>query len=339
MFSLHCSSTLKNDTTELNMYQERQWDYFDTIVFPASGPKAFVTIGFDYNVLLNTTSPKWFIGGSTGALRMICIVSSHIDSINKLPLLEDLYIRKLGYTEERTTFDIHHTSDVFKEGIRSIIAPEKIDSVLQHPLFKIGIFLTEIRYPYNTYNEYWLFLYMLYASVVPSFRKRLFRPVVYTTHDDLCFEPPEDMVVRRLTKDNIYDVLFASCSFPTALHPLTSIDGHETLFYDSVFTQWYLNVCIREGYRGLLLCDTLNPQPSWMDFWKPWNCTPEHYFKNCSVVQVNQLFIDTLERPILPDGNEWFQKGIHDIRQQSWDQVCSLSKEWFRIYNKHLLNP
>jgi hypothetical protein len=169
MFDLVPSHHLKRNKKHWRRLRERGLDYFVYYVLPAAGPKAFVSSGFEYQLHKQIEegtlkSEKWFVGGSTGALRSFAFISSLITQIDHTELLKNQYCEM--YYQKGTTPDCLYK---FMLTMFDICAPVGLlEPIINHDQFHIAVMVSELR-PAFTYFPWFMIRGILAAFVLGNF--------------------------------------------------------------------------------------------------------------------------------------------------------------------------
>jgi hypothetical protein len=318
-------------------------DYFKYYILPAAGPKAFVSSGFEYKLYDqfrtgNIHGKKWFIGGSTGALRAFAFISSLITGKDHTEMVKDQYCEM--YYQKGTTPDCLHK--MMLELFQICANPKLVDQILHHETFNIAVMVCQLR---STFS--YLPLFMLRPILAAIAIGNCFSPQwLHFGFQRICFysgdaPPPclvEDRTIKfcKLTVENAHHVLHATTCIPFVSRPCTFIEGlGYGLFMDAGVTDYYLNFRIQQP--GILLGD-IHPEEviprSALDGFLPWKRQlPEDYFEHCTVVRPTQEFILSFPQRKLPSVRDWFTEEFitnPQKRHRYWNQVFHLSrKHWW----------
>jgi hypothetical protein len=351
-FQFHPSSQLINDQEHRNELSAKQLDYFRYFILPAAGPKAFVSSGWEYNLkTIPISSPKWLVGGSTGAIRSFAFISGLVRKENLTKELKNIYCDM--YYDNDSTSD---TLDIFMQSLFQKCAPhESLEQVLNHNDFKLAVMVTRVNPIYSILPGF-VFKGVLMATALGNVLTPRVVPLVF---DRLCFytgeSPPpclksDNIEFHKLTLKNAHQVLHATTTIPFITKPCEFIDGiGNGIFLDGGLTDYYLNFELKNpSLPGLLLGD-VNPHESlfrtmfdyYIPMWIPWKRKlPQNYFRNCSVVRPTSEYTGILPKNSLPAVGDWFNQ-IYiqdpDKRKEFWNLAYSKSKEaWISSISNYI---
>jgi hypothetical protein len=322
-------------------------DYFDCFVFPATGPRGFVTIGFDYHFQKNfekymkkrQNKSIWFLGGSFGAFRSTALISGILQNKD---VLSELLTKFAGLYYKPG--DTPESLNKMMQDIYDLLVPnELLSKMINYPHIKLAFFVTRIKKPYDQHSDLHLqirFLYHILGSVFvsKSFMNSFCELLCFYTGDT----PPPinpntktgDIKFVKLTETNYRQVIHASSCIPFVQEKCTFIDGvGHGCFYDSGICHYMLG--FKCETMSLLLSDLPNKEikQTGIDFRFPDRELDvlDNYFDNCSVVCPNDNLlelIDTSGRDILPNVAHWFSEEYIQFplkRIEYWYRLAMLS--------------
>ncbi|ORY39545.1 hypothetical protein BCR33DRAFT_720005 [Rhizoclosmatium globosum] len=347
--SHHLTDTSNN---HMDLLLEKDLDYFKVFFGPASGPRSFVTSGFEQRLKTmvqeeRLSGEKWLVGGSTGALRFMAFLTSLTDESDATKSLLDQYCH-MYYKPGDTCATLRP----FMEKCFSISAPSHtIDDILSHPQIRIAIIVGKFHQPiqFQYYPEFVLKLWLGFIMLL-NFISPWFLPLFVTR---LCFysgsEAPTFLVhgtkhgqdktqFHKLTKDNVHQVLHATTCIPFVSELCTHINGlGDGMYIDGGICDFVLNTNLpSSSHPGLLLHDQIGDlKPTVLDCFVPWRNTPRHLFQHCSVLHPSKHFVEALPERKLPNVTDWFdEKYIKDptLRHKNWMRVYHLSQEAFDMH-------
>lgn len=318
-------------------------DKFTVFAAPASGPRGFTTMGFDtafFQMAIDSKihGNKWFLGGSTAALRFCCLISSIIVNHNLSNSMRE------HFTD--MTYKAGDTPQVLSpmmEQLINICAPEElIDKIVSHPDLHLAIMVAHFDPCYISYPDWRLkmvFLSLFLLNLVrPGQMSKFYKRTCFYTGP----EPPpffDDKTVEfcPITARNLKSVLKATTCVPFVSERVSSIHGLDAagLFYDGAICDYHMNVCITNpDYQMLFLGDVPDKhiKQSFFDVIVPWKGAPDSYFENCSVIKPSDLFVDKILGKRLPNVSDWFDKDYikdPEKRKASWRSVYNLSLEYW----------
>lgn len=350
------SHYLQNEKDAREQLSEKELDYFNVYMFQASGPRSFCTIGFEYHMLpifqsilssdTAVTQKKWLLSGSTGALRSIAIISTLITGNDHVKLLEDHYISmtyKYGDTSEQL-------EQIMYELYETVAPPSIVKEILHHPLFELGIMVTSMSETFCTLSDHWLkFYFVVYglgSVLFPSVLNKMMSKILFVTAECPFIKEDSNITVLKLTVDNFYDVLHATCGIPFVQTRCTKIGKElQGLFYDAGLSAYSFNVPIEDSsYQALLFNDGIKTQliHSWFDMYNPWKTISDEYFTNCSVLSMTSEFLELLPDKRFPQSSDWFVREYiehPEKRQHNWTTTAFLSKQMFQTLSMKSLFP
>mmetsp|Transcript_30529 Transcript_30529/g.67662 ORF Transcript_30529/g.67662 Transcript_30529/m.67662 type:complete len:412 (+) Transcript_30529:154-1389(+) len=335
------STTLGADVSEHELLQKKGWDYFSVYAGGASGPRSFVTMGFDkqFSKLVDSgaiTGDKWLLGGSTAALRFCALISGLISRKNISYELKE-HFAKMVYKPGDTPKTL---APMMEALFLKVLPPHLADKVLRHPSLHLCIMVTQLRPAYQNLPEWQLkalFGLFLGANVVtPASLKLLQRRLCFYTgpHPPPFITPADEVTCLPLTSQNVYQVLHATTCLPFMSERCEYIAGVGSgLFFDGALSDYHLNLASTPEYPLLLLGDGPGPafkQTLWDAY--TWRRAPSQYRRNVTVLYPTQQFVECLEAGKLPTVFDYFSKQyIADppLRQRHWRQAYDLSLSHF----------
>ncbi len=340
MFHFRPSTQLTSSDDERHRLVSNGWKYFDAFVFPATGPRGLCTMGFDHRVVKEWHPDKrrWLFGGSTGALRLLAILTSLLTGEDNVQRLEDDYINltyRYGDTSQRLE---KLTNNIYT----TVAPPHLLDSLLQSEWFNIGILVTEIQPPFHLLPDalfmFCLVFFGVLSCIHPWFTRLFFRQILFTNRPCDVVDVTPDLTIRPLTKDNFYDVLHASCGIPTVQTRVTRI-GNEWSgwFCDAALSHYALNLRLRT--HTLLLHDLESTErvcAHFYDRYIPYRHLTPVYFEYCSILSLSPHFTHHLLEKRLPGVQDWFRRKYIDIperRKMHWNKARWLSNTMFARYS------
>ncbi|KAJ3196689.1 hypothetical protein HK101_008028 [Irineochytrium annulatum] len=228
IFRFHPSRALQADCAEMERLQRDGLNYFKVFFGPASGPRSFVTVGFDKHVMEMVANGeiverKWIVseqGASTSALRFMALLSSLATGRDVSNELKEHYCQMI-YRKGDTPQVLR---PMMEECYRIVAPPDAIDAALGHPHLKIAILVGDINRPYRNLPD-WKFKCVLAAyAVANAVNTDLLAGLV----SRVCFYSG-DVEPRflenglggrgairfvRLTRENVFAVLHATTCIP-----------------------------------------------------------------------------------------------------------------------------
>jgi hypothetical protein len=345
-FRFHPSEILKKDKKHLKLLKRHGLNYFKYYVLPAAGPKAFVSSGFEYQLKSlhakgKITGKKWFIGGSTGALRACAFLSGLLTGKDLTKEIKDTYC-KMHYDESKGSDDL---GKMMLEMFETCLPVNCVNDVLNHPQFKIAIIVTELA-PMASYLPP-IALKSLFAGVIVA--NAVFEAAAPAVCNTICFytgdSPPacllkdNSLSFTRLVPENVYQVLHATTAIPFVSKPCHYIHGRGTgLFYDGGMTNYYLNFELQNP--AILLGDLHPEEPIYrtgFDAFIPsilQRSLPARYLNHCSVVRPTHVYMQQFPDGKLPSVSDWFNKQYIDkphLRHEFWNNAFNLSRKFWGI--------
>jgi hypothetical protein len=226
-----------------------------------------------------------------------------------------------------------------------IVSPDLVlEESLDHATFKVGIMVSELRYPFSLLPMLllrpFLVLVILLHLLLPSLIENLFfKRLCFFSGDSLppFLELDGAVEFHKLTVENCKQVLHATTSVPLVSKPCTFIHSVGAgVYFDGGITDYYLNLKVKNA-NGLLLGDLHPTAPiyrSALDQFLPWaRHLPDDYFEHVSVIRPTNEFVRLLGRS-LPSVKDWFSKDFIQNpkkRKDFWNLVYDLSqKHWLR---------
>ena len=324
---------------------------FNVYSAPASGPRGFATAGFDDAFLemvqknpfemaqkiQDTKNTKWFVGGSTAALRFCCLISSIIKNTNRIHSMREHFI-EMTYRPG----DTPGVLSLMMQELIDICAPSDVlEQIVTHPQFRLAIMVAHFDPRFTTYSDWRLklvFLSLFALNIVlPSKMSTFYKPICFYTGP----EPPPFFAGSScvefcaITPQNLKSVLRATTCVPFVSERIESIPGYGSngLFYDGAICNYHMNVCITDPkYQMLFLGDVPDEQvkQSFFDVIIPWKGAPAAFFENCSVIKPSYSFVCRVLGRRLPNVSDWFDKFYvqhPEKRKASWRGVINLSLE------------
>lgn len=318
LYGFKPSTTLNLSISEQRRLHSLDLDYFTAYIAPASGPKSFVTMGFEERFTAHhndsVTSPKWFIGASTGALRFISLITTIVTHNDAITGLVEQYcdmVYKRG--------DTPATLKPMMDKLYTIVAPEEcLDAILNHDQYRLLIPVTRLRQPClklcsSDFALKGCFATALLANMVtPASIPYIFEQLYfYTGPEEPQWLDKTHKSFHRLTKQNFYQVLHATTAVPFVQERCCYIDGvGEGLFLDGGVCDFTLNFVITDpNFQALLLSDELNGavQLSGLDYYVPWRKPNPRVFEHVSIIYPRREFLDGLPKSHLPSVRDWFK--------------------------------
>ena len=312
-------------------------DNFRVYSAPASGPRGFVTMGFD-NAFFEMVkqnkikSTKWFVGGSTAALRFCCLISSIVENKNLTDSMRE-HFTEMTYKQG----DTPQVLSPMMEELIDICAPSA-EKLVTHPQFHLAIMVAHFDPCYITYKDWSLkmvFLSLFFLNLIlPKQMSKFYkRTCFYTGPEPPPFITDPSIEFCPITANNLKSVLRATTCVPFVSERVESIPGLEAkgLFYDGAICDYHMNVCITDPeYQMLFLGDVPDEhvKQSFFDVIIPWRGAPASFFQNCSVIKPSHQFVESICGKRLPNVSDWFDKDYikdPEKRKASWRSVYSLS--------------
>jgi hypothetical protein len=339
MFNIQLSNRLQTDAEEQKKLVSMNYRYFKVIVSPASGPRWSVTAGFDnlFKHLLASDvldQEMWLVGGSTGALRSIGIISSIITGSDKAHELHQHYCDMYYKPGDQPS-----TLWPMMEELYSKMAPEDIlKDIINHKTLKLGIFVAKFKSPYDKWPEFSRKLMMILILACNP----LFDNAVSLMFDRYFFftgETPPDCfasqyICHQLTVDNIKQVMHATTAVPFVHQDCKFIHGvGPGLFVDSALTDYVLNFTLDAAFPGLVLADYPEPRVkrTIFDLFLPSKIS-SNLTENCTIIYPRKSFENYLPERRMPSVSDWFDKKYVEnphLRKDNWSATYALSVKNF----------
>ncbi|KAJ3360254.1 hypothetical protein HDU91_004675 [Kappamyces sp. JEL0680] len=349
-FEFSASRVLQRSSRHQGEFKAKGLDYFSYFFLPAAGPKAFVSCGFEYSLrAMDKTiqSPKWFIGGSTGALRAFAYVSGLVQDKDITLALKEHYCQ-MYYQKGCTSDDLHS----MMEQLYQTCAPsESLRQVVYHPTYRIAVIVTQLH-PFLEKLPAFLLKFsfavlalvnLLLPNFIYLFCKRICFYTGYMPPDCLVDDPSVDFC--PLTPENAHQVLHATTSIPFISTPCTFIHGKgKGLFHDGGITDYMLNTCVKPHHEpGIVLGDTPPLFPVYRNIFDqmlPWHRhLPRHYFEHTSIVRPSSHFLTAFPEKKLPSVSDWFHPEYiadPEKRRDFWGRVYQLSQlHWHKSLRQY----
>ena len=324
---------------ETIMLIKNGYAYFKVFIAPASGPRAAVTMGMNrYLIELaeqdSGPDPRWLIGGSTGALRFVALISSILTGEAKDHDLVDHYCTMYYKPGDKPS-----TLAPMMEELYHKVAPKAIvPQILEYKPLRLGIFVAKLREPYDQWSDSSLKILFLWTMAKylfsPNALDQIFQRYLFYSGDvapDLFDHANGDIEYVRLTTTNFHQVLHATSCVPFVQERCELIDGvGKGYFIDAALTDYMINVMLNDMSPGLLLSDypdTMTKQTIF-DLFLPWRTTPQRYFENCSIVSPTEYFRELLPEKSMPTVSDWFDKRYiaePAKRVENWKSAFQLS--------------
>lgn len=329
--------------------QNIKLEHFDCFIFPATGPRGFVTIGFDYYFQKNFKSCMkkrqqksiWFLGGSFGAFRSSAFISGLLQNKD---ILSELITKFAGLYYKPG--DTPESLNIMMQDIYNLLVPnELLSQIVSHPNIKLAFFVTRIKKPYDKHTDIHLqirFLYHILGSVFfsKSFMKSFCELLCFYTGDS---PPPIDQHTKngvikfvKLTETNYRQVIHASSCIPFVQEKCTFIDGvGNGCFYDSGICHYMLG--FKCETKSLLLSDLPNKEikQTGIDFRFPDRELDilDEYFENCSVVCPNDNLLEviTSDTNNTSDTNDLLPNVAHWFSEEYIQSPLKRIEYWYRI--------
>ena len=311
---------------------------FRIFVAPASGPRCFTTMGFDRQFRKSQidSRSKWFVGGSTAALRFTALIAGLILNKNISKHIQHIFT-EMTYQHG----DSPDTLSPMMEKLIQACAPKSILSeIVHHPYLHLCIFVARLKYTtdisdwrlklsfggmymtnlvYPQGLDYFYDTCCFYTGNSPP-------PLISKTH--ICFEP--------ITVENFYDVLQATTCIPFVSKRATQIGKHSGLFFDGAICHYHLNlICNQPEYPTLYLSDQFvdsQLKANVFDSWVPWRGIPEQDLKYCTRIHPTTFFQSQIPENRFPTVSDWFDTCYVQNpkrRKRSWLKAYKLSiKKW-----------
>jgi hypothetical protein len=333
-FHMIKSSSLASNGTKPEL------DYFKAFSAPASGPRGFVTMGFDHHFVDmassgNVKGHKWFLGGSTAALRFVALIASIVSSSDKTSVLKE-HFTEMTYNKGDTPQVL---SPMMSSLYEKIAPPCIVDSVVSHPYFHLAVMVCSFPSYCADWADWRLKLYfarlfianLIYPGLCNKYYSRI---CFYTGNEPPPFINDKCIKFEPLTADNFYQVLRATTCIPFVSERVTDIDGVGSgLYYDGAICDYHLNVKVHTPeFLMLFLGDVPDHKVkgTFFDALLPWRQLPVDYFKFCCRLFPTQLFVQKIPGGQVPDVSDWFRKDyIQDPskRKSAWRKTYGVSVE------------
>ncbi|KAI8910916.1 hypothetical protein EDD86DRAFT_203918 [Gorgonomyces haynaldii] len=315
----------------------RDLDYFQVFVSPASGPRFLASAGFSQQFVQLYESnqihgEKWFIGGSTGALRHVALIASLVNGQDMVAKLRDCYVG-MDYKEGDTPLVLH---PMMENTFRTILPKHMVDQVIDHPQLRLGIVVCRIYDPLS-----WMPSSILLGSLLAFYLGNFFHPailgllcekIVFYTGDKppTFIDPSHHVRYERLTSDNIYQVMHATTCIPSISFPCNYIHGiGRGLFVDGGVRHYYLS--FKLNVPSLLISDQERYYATAFDAQLPFYRRSDRLFENTSVLRPSKEFLDKISH--LPAVKDWFKKEYirnPDLRRKHWLWTFTLARRTFK---------
>lgn len=314
-FHFKPSAALKrlNDDSEL---KTRGLDYFKVFFAPASGPRCFVTMGFDQQFAKlfasgSVKDTKWLVGASMGAVRISALIGTIISGKDLTSEVKE-HFTQMYYKVGDTPASLSR----MMSGLFEKCAPKDlVNDIVHHPQLHLAVMVTAIAPSYRKYPDWKLKVLFGAHFLVNIITQRL----LGTLYNRLCFysgpTPPPfmtdcpDIQFIPLTTENFFDVMRATTCIPCVSERCTYIEGAgEGLYMDGGISDFMLNVCIRDPTYSALLLNDLSEKvkQSFFDRYLPYRNTPNAFFENCSIIWPSYVFINSMVPKALPCSLDWF---------------------------------
>lgn len=330
-----------NPCKNLVSYPAHSLDDFTVYAAPASGPRGFVTMGFDHQFVHLARSgliagSKWFVGGSTAAMRFCAIVSSLLSGSDNISAIKDHFI-EMTYRSG----DTPSVLSPMMEAMFTKCAPtELLEAIINHPTYHLAIMVTAMSVHYSNYPDWQLKLVFLWCFLInlvaPALLRKYFRRICfYSGSTPPPFLQGDRMVeFAQLTSDNIYAVLRATTCIPFVSERISSIPGTPSgLFYDGAVSHYHYNLLVKDSkYQVLYLGDAYGKgvKQTFFDAFLPWRSAPRQLFDNVSIVSPTALFVRSTPEKRLPNVSDWFRRLYvrrPEVRKRTWRAVYDLATQ------------
>lgn len=345
---------IKQNVQSVQTVQSRfDLNCFRIFIAPASGPRGFITMGFDESfVKLYRQTPsifsnknRWFVGGSTAALRFVALISSIVSGNNHSRMLQECFT-DMTYRDGDTPEVL---TPMMMELI-SVCAPKKLLSkIIKHPYLHLCIFVIRLRNMPVDITDWKLKGHFLYLFLINMWSSQSLCDYV----DTICFysgkeSPPiqsgtqKTIIFEPLTVENIRDVLRATTCIPFVSERVCKIGSKTGLFFDGAFCHYQYNLdCTDVNYPALYLGDdhkNSSIKPTIFDFILPWRNISKCKLKYCFQVFPTEYFKSQIPECKFPEISDWFEsKYIQspECRKRSWLKAYQLSVHyWEKELNK-----
>lgn len=170
--------------------------------------------------------------------------------------------------------------------------------------------------------------------------------ILFVTAECPFIKEDSNITVLKLTEENFYDVLHATCGIPFVQTRCTKIGKElQGLFYDAALSAYSFNIPIHDSsYQALLLNDGFKKHliHSWFDTYHPWKTISDDHFTNISVLSVTNAFLEVLPDRRFPHTSDWFVREYIEHpkkRQDNWATTAFLSRWIFKTLSFNSLFP
>ena len=325
-------------------------DEFSVYIAPADGPRGFVMMGFDIQFveLAHTghiSGSKWFLGGSTAAMRFCAIISSVISGDSSITNSIKEHFVQMTYRDGDTPQIL---SPMMEAMFMKCAPTHLLRAIIDHPSYHLAIVINAMPAKYVDYPDWRLKLVFLWYFLVNTLAPSLLAKYYFK---QICFysgtSPPpflsSEVETYRLTSENFYAVLRATTCIPFVSERISYIPGVATrhLFYDGGIFNYLCNVSVKDDIKDhikvLYLGGNVNGKTrvkrTLFDLFLPWRSVPEELLlANVSMVSPTDVFLNRTPDMRLPCVIDWFRPLYvqnPEMRKQNWRAVYDLAtKTW-----------
>jgi hypothetical protein len=324
---------------------------FKIFVAPASGPRGMTTMGFDEQFAKkyvssnhpHTQESRWFVGGSTAALRFVALIASVCSGKNYTRRLQEYFTEMTYRKGDRPSV----LTPMMKNLIRICCPRKYIPDIIHHPHLHLCIFVVRLRNPIDTpdwklkisfikmffmnaWSEYWL--HQCFDTIIYYTGKQ--PPSFLLNHNHNHLNPIQ---FEPLTETNIRTVLRATTCIPFVSERITQIGDRSGLFFDGAIGHYHLNLrCNLEQFPVLYLADQpphTKIKKTFFDTVLPWRGVSETELKYCLRVHPTEFFKDQVPNRRFPHVSDWFDQTyiqFPEQRKHSWNTVYRLSTYYWK---------
>lgn len=343
------SRTLRTNALHTARFVAHGLDYFSVFCACASGPAGLVSTGFENEFVRRAlccgaplpAGTKWFVGGSTAALRFCALLTRILTGQDTTERLKELYC-DMTYCIGDTATELR---PMLCELYHLCAPPPLLRSMVGHGNLHLAIMVAHLPDCDGSCPDWRLalaFLWIFVQNLVCGTRsRRLTRLCFYTGRDLPVFAAGNpDIRFVPLTEHNFYQVLKATTCIPFLAERCTAIQGVGAagLFFDGALTDYMFNLHIAQC-PALLLNDypDATVKRTLFDVGLPFRYTPASCFHNCTMIQPTRHFVNSLPNKAVPNVLDWFNpKFIADpsLRRLAWRKAYTLSTQfWPRLHN------
>ncbi len=313
---------------------------YRVFVSPAAGPGCFVTAGFDeqfiqlYQTNQLDTNARWFVGGSSGALRFTALITSVLSGVNHVRQFQE-YFTHMYYRDGNSAETLVPMMNTLIE----ICAPKKyLSDIVNHPHLHLCVFVTRLKIAPDA-PTWKLFLFfiglfivnLIYPQAVHSFCE----PICFYTGTHFPIQCPGVRFVP-ITSDNFYDVMRATTCIPFINTPIAQIGQETGTFVDGAVCHYQLNIPCTYEYPTVYLGNISDSKikPTAFDIHLPWRKLPSAKLEQCLRIHPTEYFRQHIPEQRFPRVSDWFDRTYQkypERRYHSWLTTLELSrKQWDR---------